>query len=190
MWKIPPKRDRPVAPLGLWFGLSCAFYTPVAPPGLCGIGLLMFYTRVALPRLCSGSEGTSPLRNCGFTYRKAAFQMRITVTFLMILALFSPNALAVAESPVAKFVGHTDRVRSVAFSPDGSLLASGSYDKTVLLWKVETGSRRAIHTGHKGGIVAVTFSPNGTRVISASLDGTVRLWDTETGVHRADAHWT
>ena len=98
----------------------------------------------------------------------------------MVLVLFLANTLAVAEGPAAKLVGHTDRVTSVAFSPDGSLLASGSYDRTVLLWAVKTGSEKGRLAGHKGGIAAVTFSPNGRLVVSASLDGTVRLWDTET----------
>ena len=62
------------------------------------------------------------------------------------------------------FNGHTDRVYSVAFSPDGKTLASGSDDNTLRLWHVDTGETQMILTGHtyelKGGY-SVAFSPDG-----------------------------
>jgi len=72
--------------------------------------------------------------------------------------------------------GHTDYVLSVVFSPDGKLLASGSPDETVKLWRVSDGE--LIHTleGHTDYVLSVTFAPDGTRLASGSGDGTIRLW--------------
>jgi WD40 repeat protein len=64
--------------------------------------------------------------------------------------------------------GHTDEVRSVSFSPDGSLLASGSADYTIRLWRVSDGSLVATLTGHTGGILSVSFSPDGSLLASGS----------------------
>ncbi len=70
---------------------------------------------------------------------------------------------------------------SVAFAPDGKILASGSWDHTVKLWDMATG--REIHTlsGHTSWVNSVAFAPDGKTLASGSLDYTAKLWDVATG---------
>ena len=63
----------------------------------------------------------------------------------------------------------------VCFRPDGRRLASGSVDRTVRLWDVETGSCVKTLEGHSGMVWSVCFSPDGRKVASGSNDTTVRL---------------
>jgi WD40 repeat protein len=73
--------------------------------------------------------------------------------------------------------GHSGSVHSVVFSRDGSRLASGSGDKTVRVWDVQTGQCQHTLEGHSDGVGSVVFSRDGSRLASGSWDCTVRVWD-------------
>jgi len=69
-----------------------------------------------------------------------------------------------------KHYGHTDNVNAVAFSPDGTRIASGSNDDDVRVWDATDGGNEYVYTGHTDGVRAVAFSPDGTRIASGSND--------------------
>jgi RNA polymerase sigma factor (sigma-70 family) len=77
--------------------------------------------------------------------------------------------------------GHDEGVAALAFSPDGTLLVSGSDDHTVRLWDVATGQERRQFRGHTNMVRAVAFAPDGRTVLSGSHDATMRRWDVATG---------
>ena len=87
--------------------------------------------------------------------------------------------------PLSSVEYSLDGTIAVAFSPDGTMLASGARDNTVKLWEVATGRNTATFYGHTGRVYSVAFSPDGTMLASGSWDNTLKLWDLTTGTEAA-----
>ncbi|KAG0077622.1 hypothetical protein BGZ90_006840 [Linnemannia elongata] len=83
------------------------------------------------------------------------------------------------------FSGHEDIINTVAFSPCGHWIATGSNDMTVALWEMESGELSRVFIGHTHEVNSVSFSPAGRHLVSGSQEGTVRVWDLSTGESRA-----
>ena len=82
----------------------------------------------------------------------------------------------------ATLTGHTNWVKSVTYSPDGSTLATGSNDNTVRLWDARTGACTSVITGHTGSVLSVKYSPDGETLSTGSADRTVKVWRVSDGL--------
>lgn len=84
-----------------------------------------------------------------------------------------------ATGDVILLLGHSKPVMSAAFSPDNSLIASASVDRTVKIWDAKTGVELSTLQGHTGSVFSVCFSLNTNRIASGSSDTTIKIWDVE-----------
>ncbi len=76
--------------------------------------------------------------------------------------------------------GHTDVIRSTAFSPDGLKVVSGSNDGTARVWSMETG-QSLLTLRHDDWVCAAQFSPDGTKIVTGGADDMAKIWDASTG---------
>ncbi|GHO86651.1 serine/threonine-protein kinase [Dictyobacter formicarum] len=81
----------------------------------------------------------------------------------------------------AIYRGHQAAIKKVAWSPDGTQIASASADKTVQIWEAATGKRNQIYHGHTETVYTLDWSPDGQSIVSASADGTIQIWDAGNG---------
>jgi WD40 repeat protein len=85
------------------------------------------------------------------------------------------------QSGKAVLTIEADGVNSIALSPDGKWLATGSYDKTAKIWDTKSGKIAMIFAGHQEPILSVAFSPDGKWLATGSRDKTAKIWDMQSG---------
>ena len=90
-------------------------------------------------------------------------------------------AITSAGRLITKYSNHTDKIRSVAWSPDGTRIASASEDMTVQVWEAMWGSPILTYRKHSNRINGVAWSPDSTHIVSASSDKTAQIWNASTG---------
>jgi Tol biopolymer transport system component len=101
------------------------------------------------------------------------------------LAQSTDDAQPSTDESLRTLTGHDGWVTSVAWSPDGTTLASSSAYDTARLWDAASGDEQATLTGHDNGVFSVAWSPDGTTLASGVNDPTVRLWDAASGDEQA-----
>jgi WD40 repeat protein len=109
----------------------------------------------------------------------------LVVLLCSILCLELPAQEALPVQVVKTFKGHTEAIYSVAFSPDGKLAATGSFDKSIKLFDVTTGNEVRTYggaTGHQNLVLSVAFSKDGFSLASGGSDNFARIWDVPASV--------
>ncbi|MEM7590193.1 MAG: CHAT domain-containing protein [Cyanobacteria bacterium P01_A01_bin.83] len=86
-----------------------------------------------------------------------------------------------AKDAFQSFIGHSDSVRTIAFTPNGKHLVSAGNDRTVRLWDIENGQLINLFKGHKERVKCLQISADGKQIISGSADSTLKIWDIATG---------
>src|SRR6266567_6049194 len=110
---------------------------------------------------------------------RTCMKEKTTLLLVLLCGVFSSTKAQKPELVVQ--TSHTDKIVSLAFTADGSILASGSRDSTVKLWDTKTGHELRTLRGHSKVVNALAFSFDGRWLASGSRDETIRVWNVESG---------
>ncbi|HUF00163.1 MAG TPA: protein kinase, partial [Anaerolineales bacterium] len=123
------------------------------------------------------AEVQKPLGNDEYAALLAIRSLRIQYDPIADAALVE----AAGKLPLRVFSGHNDGITSVAFSPDGKYVLTGSADTTIRLWEAATGKVTQTFRGHDGEITSVVFSPDGEYILSTDAGTIAKMWEVATG---------
>ena len=112
-----------------------------------------------------------------FTHQKITYQVAEYINFPPLEAFDFLDISLADDTELPPFLGHSERVRAVAISPDGQTIVSGSFDQTIRLWDLSGAPIGAPFQGHTDVVLSVAISPDGQMIVSGSFDQTIRLWD-------------
>ncbi|KAI3646114.1 hypothetical protein MP228_009042 [Amoeboaphelidium protococcarum] len=115
--------------------------------------------------------------------QKAKGERLVTGSDDFTMFLWSPST---DKKPLARMTGHQQLVNHVAFTPDGRLIASGSFDKSIKLWNGFNGTFITSLRGHVSPVYQVCFSSDSRYLLSGSKDSTLKLWSLDTRTLKAD----
>jgi len=105
--------------------------------------------------------------------------------YLAVCKSISDHSVVIYEvatwNIVSTYQDHTDYVHTVAWSPDGNYVASGSKDTTIRVWEPLSGKTHMIYKEHNGDIAAINWSSDSTKIVSTAHDYVVRIWQPERG---------
>lgn len=163
---------------------------PVSPPSVVNPNSPPAYSP-KLPAKSVASVQSSPLvtppasvrrkSNQSFRRNVSIAALCLVIVIIIIIGIYNWKSPGPTWQLKQTLTGHSSVINSVAFSPDGKTLASGSGDNTVKLWDVQTGALKQTLTGHSDLVGSVAFVLDGKMLASGSADNTIRLWDIQTG---------
>jgi WD40 repeat protein/uncharacterized caspase-like protein len=107
--------------------------------------------------------------------------MRARLILSLIMTLPFVSVVLGQKPELSVQTGHAGQVLSLAFTSDSKLLASGSVDKTIVLWDPATGNQLRALKEHTGTVNSVAFSPDDKQLASGSADNTIKIWDVASG---------
>lgn len=126
----------------------------------------------------SGSIYSLFMSSDGQTLISGSRDTTIKVWHLHTINTYNSNSTnrLIGDGLINTLIGHSDSVNTVAITPNGQIIISGSEDNTIKVWELKTGDCLATLVGHEAGVKAVAISPDGQLLVSGSADNTIKLW--------------